>query len=285
VPMDLYETGKIDAAPVFTDYIDRAMDKSGPFYADLTVTPALGIYYVGFNCSSPPFNDINIRKAFSLAIDKDKIISLVFRDMEDKASGILPPGMPGYNPLVKGLGYDVNQAKELLKNAGYADISRLPPITFTTSGYAGSTGATLEALVYQWKQNLGVEVKVRQLEPERYFYNTKSEIDQIFDTGWSADYPHPQDFLDILFSSGTNNNYGNYSNPQADDLIRQANQTLDAAKSFSLYQQAEQIIVQDAACIPISFSKNYNLVRSYVKGYRINPLGFITLDQVYMLKH
>jgi oligopeptide transport system substrate-binding protein len=285
LPMDLYETGQIDVTPVYTAYKDRAMDKSGPFYADLTVTPSLGIYYVGFNCSRPPFNDINVRKAFSLAVDKQKIVSLVFRDMEEKANGILPPGMPGYNAGLVGLGFDVNQAKELLKNAGYADPSKMPAITFTTYGYAGSAGGTLQALIYQWKQNLGVDVQVRQLEPERYFYNTKTEIDQIFDTGWSADYPHPQDFLDILFSTGSNNNYGSYSNPLVDDLIRQANRSSDPASGFKLYQQAEQMIVNDAACIPISFSQNYLLVRPYVKNYRINPLGFATLDQVFVLPH
>jgi oligopeptide transport system substrate-binding protein len=283
--MDLYETGKIDVASVYTDYIDRATDKSGPYFADLSVTPSLGIYYVGFNCSRPPFDDVNLRKAFSLSIDKDKIISLVFRGMEEKADGILPPGMPGYNPEVTGLGFNVNQAKELLQAAGYADVSKLPVITFTTSGYAGSAGATLQALIYQWKQNLGVEVQVRQLEPDRYIYNTKSEIDHIFDSGWAADYPHPQDFLDILFSTGSNNNYGNYSNAQADDLIQQANLTSDPAQSFSLYQEAEQIIINDAACIPISFSNNFLLVKPYVKGYRIDPLGFATLDQVSVLKH
>jgi oligopeptide transport system substrate-binding protein len=285
LPMDLYETGKIDVTSISTDYIDRATDKSGPFYKDLSVTPYLGLYYVGFNCSRPPFNDIKLRRAFSMAVDKDKIISLVFRDMEEKADGILPPGMPGYNPGLSGTGYDVNKALDILKAAGYADIAKLPEITFTTYGYAGGAGSVIEAMLYQWKQNLGVDVKVRQLEPERYFYNTKSEIDDLYGTGWSADYPHPQDFLDILFSTNSNNNYGNYSNTRVDDLIRQANRSSDQAESFKLYQQAEQMMVDDAACIPISFSKNYMLVRSYVKDYKINPLGFATLDRVFILPH
>jgi oligopeptide transport system substrate-binding protein len=285
LPMDLYETGKIDVTPVYTDYIDRATDKSGPFYTDLVVAPSLGIYYIGFNCSRPPFNDANIRRAFSLAVDKEKIISLVFRNMEEKADGILPPGMPGYNPGLTGLGFDVNKALELIKTAGYADVSKLPEITFTTYGYAGGAGSIIEALLYQWKQNLGVDIKVRQLEPDRYFYNAKTEIDQVFSMGWSADYPHPQDFLDILFSTGSNTNYGNYSNTQVDDLIRQANRSSDRDGSFRLYQQAEQLLVNDAACIPISFSKDYLLVRSYVKDFEINPLGFTNLDRVTILPH
>jgi oligopeptide transport system substrate-binding protein len=285
LPMDLYETGKVDVTRVSTDYKDAVTDKSGQYYKDLTVSPTLGIFYIGFNCSQPPFDDINVRKAFSLAIDKDKIISLVFKDMQQKANGILPPGMPGYNASVTGLGFNVNQARDLLKASKYGDAAKLPPITLTTYGYGGGINTTLQAMVFQWKQNLGVDVKVRQLEPERYFYNTKMEIDQLFETGWNADYPHPQDFVDILFRSGSAYNYGNYLNIDADSLINQANRTLDSAQSISLYQQAEQIIVNDAACIPISFQESYTLIKPYVKGYTVNPLGFGTLDKVTILSH
>ncbi len=123
------------------------------------------------------------------------------------------------------------------------------------------------------------------LEPERYFYNTRSEIDQMFETAWSADYPHPQDFLDVLFRSGSDYNYGNYTNLDVDSLILQANKTADQEQGFKLYQQAEQQIIDDAACIPISFQKNYTLVQPYVKGYAVNSLGFATLDQVSISAH
>ncbi|MBN1190714.1 MAG: peptide ABC transporter substrate-binding protein [Dehalococcoidales bacterium] len=285
LPMDLYEMGKIDVTPVYTSYIDKAMDQSGPFYRDLQVAPSLGILFVGFNCSRPPFNDAKIRRAFSQAIDKEKIITLVFRDMEKKAGGILPPGMPGYNAELEGLEYDIDKARELIREAGYTGAASLPEITFTTYGYAGGIGSVIEAILYQWNQNLGIKVKVRQLEPERYFYYAKEEVDNMFFMGWSADYPHPQDFLDILFHTGSNTNYGNYSNSGVDELIERANRSSDQAESFSLYQQAEQIMVNDAACIPISFSKDYLLVKPYVHDYEINPLGFATLDKVSIIPH
>jgi oligopeptide transport system substrate-binding protein len=285
LPMDLYETSQIDAAGVSTAYKDEVMDKSGSFYQDLTVFPSLGIYYIGFNCAQPPFDDVNIRKAFSLAVDKDKIISLIFVDMEKKAAGILPPGMPGYNQNLTGIGYDVNQSRQLIKNSKYGSAANLPEITLTTAGYGGSISQVVQAAVYQWQQNLGVQVKVRQLETEYYYYNTKGEIDQLFDTGWSADYPHPQDFLDILFHSGSDYNYGGYANPAADALIDQANLTADQNQSFALYQQAEQKIVDNAACIPVSFSTNYFLVKPYVKNLTVNGLGFLTIDQASISPH
>ena len=273
LPMDLYETGQVDATGVSVDYLDKVTDKAGPFASQLAITPEYSFSYIGFNCAQPPFDDPNIRKAFSLAIDKDKLVSLVFRNTVQKADGILPPGMPGYNSNLSGISFDVAQAQALIKASKYGDVSKLPSITLTTSGYGGAVGSYLQALVYQWKQNLGVDVKVRQLEPDRYLYNLKTELDQMFDMGWVADYPHPQDFLDILFSSGADNNYGGYSNAQADSLIQQANRTLDQGQSFPLYQQAEQIIVNDAGCLSLFFGKNYTLSKPYVKGYVASPIG------------
>ena len=205
--------------------------------------------------------------------------------MVKKAEGILPPGMPGYNSNLVGLGYDVSQAKALISTSQYGDVDKLPPITMTVAGQGGGAGPLLQALVYQWKQNLGVDVKIRQLEPEEYYNNLSAEVDQMFYSGWIADYPHPQDFLDILFHSESDYNCGRYSNSGVDGLIQQANQSSNQAQSFQLYQQAEQKIVDDAACIPLDFGKNYILVKPYVKGFSVNPLNFIDYSQVSVLPH
>jgi len=283
--MDLYETGQIDLTGASTLYYDKIMDRSEPFYAELYVSPNLSVEYIGFNSRQPPFDDVNIRRAFNMAIDKDKMINLIYRDMAQKANGILPPGMPGYNQNLVGLAYDVNQAKALIAASKYGDATRLPPISLTFSGEGGGAGPLLQALVFQWKQNLGVEVKIRQVEPEIAAANFAAEVDQLYYFSWIADYPHPQDFLDILFHSGSTYNYGQYSNPQVDSLIQKANQTLNREQSFLLYQEAEQKMVDDAACLPLTFGKNYLLIQPYVQGYAINPLGFATLDKVSILPH
>jgi oligopeptide transport system substrate-binding protein len=261
------------------------MDKAEPFYNDLSISPALSLDYIGFNCKQPPFDDVNIRKAFSLAIDKDKIISLSYRNMVQKAEGILPPGIPGYNNNLTGLGFDVNEAKELIKASKYGDVSNLPPITLTIAGAGGSADVLSQALVYQWKQNLGVDVKVRELEPEIYYSNPSQELDQMYYFGWIADYPYPQDFLDILLSSGSSYNYGGYSNPEVDSLIQQANQELDQTKAFALYQQAEQQIVNDAAVLPLTFGETYLLVQPYVKNLSVNALGIMNLNEIAISPH
>jgi len=280
VPMNMYETGQIDVADVSTIYIDRVYDKAGSFYNQLQVTPELSFSWIGFNTTKAPFDDANIRQAFSLAIDKDKIIALTLRNMMQRADGILPPGIPGYNKDVAGLGFDVNKAKELIAASKYGDVSKLPPITLTTSGYGGVISSVLEAIITQWRDNLGVEVTVRELEPERYIYHLQEEKDNMYDMGWIADYPHPQNFLDILFHSGVDNNYGGYSNPAVDILLDKAGIESNAAKSQEMYQQAEQALVNDAAIIPLWFGENYVLVKPYVKGYVVNAMGFAWLNKV-----
>ncbi|MFC1957704.1 peptide ABC transporter substrate-binding protein [Chloroflexota bacterium] len=285
VPMNLYETGEIDVASVYRNNIDKVTDEVGPFQRELTIVPELSFSYIGFNSARPPFDDVNVRRAFSQAIDKEKLVSLVYRDMAQAAYGILPPGIPGFNEDLAGLDFDPDKAKRLIRESRYGDVSRLPPITITTSGWGGLVSQGLEAIIEQWRQNLGVEVTVRQLEPGRFLYHLKKEKDEMFDMGWIADYPHPQDFLDILFRSGVENNYGEYSNPEVDALLERASLELDNDLSLELYRQAEQKMVDDAACLPLWFGRNYILVKPNVKGYNLNPMGFTTLNGVSVEPH
>jgi len=280
VPMNLYELGQIDATSVGSAYIDKITDEAGDFYQELTVFPELSLMYIGFNCQKPPFDDANIRRAFSLAIDKDKIISLTYKDTVERADGILPNGMPGFSDDLSGLEYNTELALELIDDSKYGDVSNLPTITITTGGWGGQISQELEAIINEWRVNLGVEVEVRQLEPEEYIYNLMQEKDEMFYWGWGADYPHPQNFLEVLFATGSEYNIGEYSNPEVDSLMEMASREQDNEKSLELYQQAEQILVSDAACLPLWFGENYVLVKPYVIGYQLNLLGFAMLNEV-----
>jgi len=284
VSMNMYETGEIDVTSVSLSHIDRVTDEAGLFYRELLIVPELSFGYIGFDATRPPFDDVNIRRAFSQAVDKDKLASLVYRDMVQRADGILPPGMPGFNEDLSGLNYDVTEAKQLIRDSKYGDVSKLPPITITTSGWGGLISQALEAVVHEWRQNLGVEVQVRQLEPQRFLYYLKQEKDEMFFIAWMADYPHPQDFLDVLFHTGVENNYSEYSNPEIDALLEKANVEPDNKLSLALYQQVEQKLVEDAACLPLFFGRDYVLVKPYVRGYHLNPMGLTVLNKVSIQK-
>lgn len=199
-----------------------------------------------------------------------------------EAKGILPPGMPGYNESLEGLGYDVERARELITGSKYGDASNLPPITITVSGCGNDIPDYLGAIIQEWQHNLGIEVLVRQLESENFIYHIKQERDELFMLGWVADYPDPHNFLDNLFYSGSENNIFGYSNPELDDLLSQAAIERDNAARLKMYQQAEQKIIDEAPCLPLWFGTNYILIKPYVKGYELNPLGVPDLSRVWI---
>jgi len=281
-PMALYETGQIDVVPVYLAYIDQVRDETNPLHQQLAVTPELSLYYIGFNTVKPPFDDANIRRAFCHAVDKQHIVKVILRDMVSEADGILPPGIPGYDEALEGLDYDVEQAKELIAASKYGDVSSLPPITLTVGGYGNNIPAYLGAIIQEWQQNLGVEISVRQVETDNFIYNLKQEKDEIFTMGWIADYPDPHNFLDILFYTGSEVNICEYSNPDLDALLDQAAIEPDETVRLAMYRQAEQLVVDDAPCLPLWHNSNYIVVKPYVKGYEFSAQGIPDLSKVYI---
>lgn len=279
--MSLYETGKIDVLAVNKLYIDRATDPAGPLYDQLHIYPEFSLSYIGFNTSKPPFDDVYVRQAFCHAVNKERIIKLTQKDMVTPATGIIPEGMPGYNKNIKGLEYNVEKAKELLAKSKYGSADKLPPITITLSSMGDiNIDDYLGAIIQGWKRDLGVQVNVRLLNQHIFQYNLHEEVDEMFTMGWIADYPDPQNFLDILFHSGADYNNANFSNKELDTLLDQAAIEQDYDKRIAMYQQAEQLIVDQAPILPLWFSRNYALVNQRVKGYNIDPLGVPRFNQV-----
>ena len=282
IPMVMYETGQIDVTSISESYIDQVEDESNPFHDELVMTPELSLYYIGFNTANPPFDDVNIRRAFCCAVNKERIVELILRSMVSVARGILPPGMPGYDGSFSGLEYNPSKAKELIAASRYKDVSNLPPLTITVSGYGSFIPDYLGAIIQGWREDLGVEVSVRQLEPENFLYNLKEEKDDMFILGWVADYPDPHNFLDNLFYTGAENNIFAYSQSHLDSLLDRADVEQDESTRLSIYQEAERLVVDEAPCLPLWFGANYVLVKPYVESYKVNPLGIPDLSQVYL---
>jgi len=284
VPMIMYERDEIDVVEVSTSDIERVLDPANPLHQELNIIPQLSLSFVGFNSASPPFDDASVRQAFCHAIDKDKLVRLVLKNLVTTADGILPPGMPGYNEDIQGLAFDPQLARQLLVESEYGNATDLPPITLTSSG-RGMIPSDEAALIDMWRRNLGMEVELRQLEPEKYAYLLMAEKDELFTLGWGADYPDPQNFLDILFHSETSHNIGEYSNPEVDALLEEARIEKDYAARMSLYQQAEQMLVNNAACLPLYFDVEYILVKPYVKNLPLTSLWISRLKYVSIEPH
>jgi len=281
IPMMMYENGEIDITGVSLNDIDRVLDPENSLNDELVVTPMFNLNYVGFNCSTPPFDDPKIRKAFSHAIDKDKLVDLTLKGMVIRADGIIPPGMPGYNKYLRGLDFDIDKALKLIDDSKYSSVSNFPPVALTSSG-RGSVSNIEAALVDMWRENLGIEVSINLWQPDTFPYIITEKKDELFLIGWSADYPDPHNFLDVLFRTGQDNNFGEYSNVMLDKRLDEAAVEEDHTARIQAYYLAEQDIVDNAACIPLFFDVSYILVKPYVKNFPDTALGIPRLKYVYI---
>ena len=130
----------------------------------------------------------------------------------------------------------------------------------------------MAAMAEMWQKNLGVTITVENIEPNFFSEQVYSDNHgQLLSSGWCADYPDPENFADILFHTGSNQNSGGYSNPALDAILEQARVEQDVTKRIGLYQQAEQMLVDDAPVLFTTHSLSYQLVKPYVKGYVFTP--------------
>ena len=281
--MAMYENDEIHITGVGMLDLERIKDPADPLNSQLvTASPSFSISYIGFNVTQPPFDDILFRQALNHAIDKELIAKEVLADLVVPAYGILPPGFPGYNDSLEGLRFDPVLAKKLLSESNYFDIENRPRIVVTIPGTGGTPNLDLEVIINMWFENLGVEVEIQQVEWATYLQDLdKRKFQAYAGLGWQADYPDPEDFLDILFYSDSDNNHGAYSNPEVDGLLEKA-RVGDVQDRLNIYENVEEMIVNDAPWVPLWFgSDRYLLIKPYVKGYTIPPMTVPKMRHIY----
>jgi len=273
----LFETGDVDIAGVGLYSAERILDPTEPLNANLITGVDLCTSYVVFDTTVPPFDDVNVRKAFSMAFDRQRYVDVLYRGLSLPAVGLYPPGLPGFDYGLQGLPFDPARARELLKQSKYGGPQGLPEIIYTNAGIGSYVGGNVAALAEMWEQYLGVKIKVENLDYNFYYEQIFSgNHGQIFDGGWCADYPDPENFADVLFHSGAPQNHGGYSNLQLDTLLESARIEPDVTKRIAMYQQAERIIVDDAPVLFTTHSLSFILVKPYVKGYVNTPISIST---------
>jgi oligopeptide transport system substrate-binding protein len=267
-----YQAGQVDQS-IYIPSAELAAAKAlpqGQFHAP----PQLWISYYGMNYLMKPFDNIKIRQAFALAINKQTLAHDIYKDGAIATNHIVPQGMPGYNPDltgpagVKGVTGDQTLAKQLfqqgMQESGYT-LANFPKITFTVSTN-GRADVRNEFQVDQqtWQSVLGVAVKIDDIEYNKFLSDIPANVNnpngvQMYAWGWIADYPDAQDWLTLQFDKGVPNNTTNYGQNKSADaaqqqatqtLMEQADQTQDQAQRLSMYKQAEQQLVNDVAWIP-----------------------------------
>jgi ABC-type transport system substrate-binding protein len=271
--MTMYENGDIEAARVSISDIERVTDPSSPLNKELYQGPELSTCYLVFNTNKPPFDDPQVRKAIGLAINRQQIIDVVFKKMGIPANSIMPPGMPGYTDTLPKPVYDPAQAKQALAQSKYA--GKLPDIVWTTTGGGGAASQDIQAMTGMLRENLGITVEIQQTDWATFIGQLNDPARnpyQMFDICWIADYADPQNFIDVLFRTGSVQNWAAYSNPEVDKLIDQAGLERDTANRFKLYQQAEQMILADNAVVPMHYQQQFWVTKPYVKGMVYPPI-------------
>lgn len=272
--MTRYETDELDAVPVGLTDIDRLLDPTEPMNKELSVTSNMSIQYVGLNANQPPFDDANVRKAFAMALDRKKLADVVLRKTTEAADGIVPPAMPDYdNAALQSIPFDPEQAKQLIAASKYGSVDEMPELTLHVSGGGGAAPRTVEAVTQMWEDNLGVDVAIEQTEWAIFLQDVSRRPNpyQFYMLGWIADYPDPQNFLDILFHSESLDNHSSYSNPEVDRLLEEARLEEEQAQRFQTYYKVEQMLIEDVAWITLWYGKDYWLTKPYVKGMIYPP--------------
>jgi oligopeptide transport system substrate-binding protein len=283
--MLMYENNEIHLTGVGLADLDRVLDPQSPLNAQLHTAPAaFSTQYIGMNVTQPPLDDPKVRQALNLAVNKEAISSQVLSGLLTPANGILPPGFPGYNPDLESYGYDPERARQLLQESAYGDrLNNLPRITLNiTGGFGANVPLDLEVILQSWEMELGVRVDIQQTEWATFLQDLHAKRYQMFSVGWGADYPDPENFLDVLFHSRSENNQTGYSNPQVDALLEQARVEQDQDRRFEMYNQVERMIMEDAPWIPLwNSGETYVLIKPEVKDYHLASMTIPIYRYVY----
>ena len=275
-PVTMYENGELDIAAVGPGDVERVLDPTNPLNAELSMVPQLNTQYLGFDVTQEPFDDVKVRQAFGLAVDRQKITDVVWKGMRLPAEGIVPPGMPGYEREQPLLDYDPQRARRLISESQYGDVSRFPVVTLSIGGSSVEMDRVTAAIVAMYRENLGIEIDVERSA------DILADRPQFFSLGWIADYPDPEDFLDILFHSSSPLNHMNYANSSVDRLLEEARVEQDPQRRMLLYTKAEELIVSDTPWVPLWHSVDYVLTKPYVRGVNYAAAIFPWLCDVYL---
>lgn len=285
--MLMYENDEIHLTGVGIADLDRVLDPNNSLNPQLQqAPPSFSTDYIGMNVTQPPFDDPKVRQALNYAIDKTLIARDILADLVVPATGILPPGFPGYSTDIKGYGYNPEKAKQLLAESKYGPglENFNKPIILTTAGsFGASVSLDMEVILEMWRTNLGIEVETLQTEFATYLQDLNKRRFEMFQIGWIADYPDPENFLDLLFHSESSNNHTGFSNVQVDALLEQARVEPSDQKRFELYHQAEQMILDEAPWIPLwNSGEQYLLIKPIVHDYYLTQLIIPKLRFVYL---
>jgi oligopeptide transport system substrate-binding protein len=243
-------------------------DRARQRYAGEYVSgPVLATQYIGFDVNRPPFDDRRVRRAFTLATDRETLADVALRGyLFPAAGGFVPPGMAGHSPGI-GLPYDPEGARHLLVEAGYPDGQGFPVLDALV-GHRPIAVPAIEYLQAQWRENLGVEITWKKMEWGRLLDRLSRETPHMWLMGWLADYPDPDNFLRV----SSWRVYTEWQNEAYEGLVEGARRVMDQEERMRMYQQADRILVDEAPILPLVYARLHLLVKPWVRKYPTSPM-------------
>ncbi len=273
-----FETGEIDISAIPPAEFLHVM-KTPTLKALTEHIVTLSTDYLGMNCQMNPFDDVRVRRAFNYAIRKDKATALL-NGRAVPAVGILPPGLPGYDPAIEGYPYDPAKARALLEAAGVGH--NFAPTLWMR---ADQSETILGESIQQDLTEVGVHVVLKPIAWSSLLEAIRQpRTAELFSLGWEADFPDPQNFLEVLFAQkqfGANNDTF-YTNPQVEKLLAEAAPVSNRKRRFELYNQAQKLIMQDAPWVVLYHPVSYVIREPWVHDYVLNPMRPTRLEKVWL---
>lgn len=268
-----FESGNLDLLQLYPANYDRFKDDSA-FASRIHDVPALNVFYVGFNNQMPPFDDVRIRKALNMLVDRDKIIKAVYQGRAVPANGSIPPGISGYTETPTGLVYNPEEGKRLLKEAGY---TRRKPLTFDLYQRSSQAAFEITRILQGELKKHGVQVNLKPMEWSALKDAVSKGEAPAFYMSWFGDYPDGENFLYPLFHSknwGSGGNRARFKSEEIDSMIEESVKIQDSDRRAEAYDRINRRISEQAPWIYLWHCSESYLVSKKVTNIDFSPMFF-----------
>lgn len=274
-PVNLFQQGHVDLVPQMPpELVSLVQDPaSGIGNAKVLETPEFALAYVAFGNQHPPLDDIHIRKALQRVFPAALFADAAYDGRVLEAEGVIPPGMLGRDWPAMLPDVDVDAANAEIASSRYGDAAAVPPIRIRAADIA-----PVEALRDVAQRELGLTIEAVQVGWFDFLQGLSSQEWEAYSLFWGVDYPDPEALLDVLFGSDSQENYTGYSNPAFDALLAEAKAERDDVSRAEILMQAQQVLIDDAAVIPLYVPVRYSLARAGMAQIPVTPMGLLGLE-------
>lgn len=241
----------------------------------------MNINYMAFNCSREPFNDPKVREAISHVINREELVKYLYQGYSEVANTQIPSFIPGYNSEIQPYKYDVEKAKQLLKEAGKENLE-VKIISYSNPRPYNAVGQKLAESIQNYLAKAGIKAVIDVYPWKEYKEKASQGEGDILFFGWIGDNGDADNFLSLLDSKEIEStlNSAKYANPQVDELLAKARMLPNGEERDNVYKQIQEILAKDAPWLPISHATDMAATSSKVKNFRLHPTGAVFLKDV-----